>query len=835
MLNNNNQIAVNRISKRSMKQNRVRNMFAILAIILTTFMFTTVFSIGFSLAKNMNVMTLRGQGTKSTIFLANPTEEQISQVNDCKYLNAAGINIHTGKAQSLDNSETVISLDYYDKTEFEENFIPAISDLKGNYPTNKMEIMLSKAALDALDIDNPKGQMDIHVTIDGKDEVFKLSGWFTDYRLRTGGFQGFVSKSYYENLGLTVEENGILSISAKIGSQGKLLNELDKSVTLEDNQEFESSFDVQDESISNSVIIAAAICLIGLIIVFSGYLLIYNVMYISVTKDIRFYGMLKTIGTSPRQIKKIVKMQAFRLSVIGIPVGIIFGTLVSFFAVPYALNMFGSSVSGAMPTDINFNPFIYIGTILFGIFTVAVSCRKPSKLASKVSPVEALKYNGQNSDKIRPKKSTDGGKLYKMAYRNVFREKKRALLVFASLFMGTMAFLSTNSFFSSMKLENYVDTYLPNDYNIYVHEDGEQTYIDAAHKLVDDISEINGIKNINVNRLADANILFDEDVFRPFLESDATSEEDIQGMIKLYSNENSDVKYSAPIIGIDKGMLERHNEKAKRKIDIERFEKGEICFVESVRTEEQAERVEGKNITLVNNKSGKKVSIEVGVCAILGDDYGINIGYYQQLGGAPSSILVSQSIIDELTDSPSINSIIIDCESKLENDVTAQIKELTKTNPSVLNVEIKSEMIKDFKTSMTSMSILTAGISIILIFIGIINFINVMLTGVFARRKELSVMESVGMTQKQVQKMLMMEGVYYGLITIILILTLGSGITYIVGQLSEVIADYAVFNYPWLLMIIIIAVIMSICVMVPALVYKTISKDSITERLRGGE
>lgn len=64
-----------------------------------------------------------------------------------------------------------------------------------------------------------------------------------------------------------------------------------------------------------------------MIIVFSGYLLIYNVMYISVTKDIRFYGMLKTIGTAPKQIKKIVKMQAFRLSVIGIPVGILLGTL----------------------------------------------------------------------------------------------------------------------------------------------------------------------------------------------------------------------------------------------------------------------------------------------------------------------------------------------------------------------------------------------------------------------------------------------------------------------------------------------------------------------------
>lgn len=75
MLKNNNQEAVKRISRRSLKQNRIRNMFAVLAIILTTFMFTTVFSIGFSLGKNMNIMMLREQGTKSTIYLDNPTED----------------------------------------------------------------------------------------------------------------------------------------------------------------------------------------------------------------------------------------------------------------------------------------------------------------------------------------------------------------------------------------------------------------------------------------------------------------------------------------------------------------------------------------------------------------------------------------------------------------------------------------------------------------------------------------------------------------------------------------------------------------------------------------
>ncbi len=133
MLKNNNQTAVKRISARSLKHNRIRNMFAVLAIILTTFMFTTVFSIGFSLGKNLNIMMLREQGTKSTIYLAMPSDEQIAQAEKCDHLNAAGIQIRTAAAQSPQNSETVVVLDYYDKTEYEKNFLPAVSDVKGSW------------------------------------------------------------------------------------------------------------------------------------------------------------------------------------------------------------------------------------------------------------------------------------------------------------------------------------------------------------------------------------------------------------------------------------------------------------------------------------------------------------------------------------------------------------------------------------------------------------------------------------------------------------------------------------------------------------------------------
>lgn len=836
MLNNNNQGAVKRIAARSMQQNRMRNLFAVLAIILTTFMFTTVFSIGFSLGKNLNTMMLREQGTKAAVFLDAPTEAQIAQAKQCEHLNAAGLRIDAGIAQKPGNPETGIALRYYDQTEWEENLLPAVTDVAGNYPTNKMEIMLSRAALDALGISQPKSQMDITVTVDGEPQTFQLCGWFTDYCFTAGGFQGFVSKAYADSLGLTVEENGTLSMSAKVGAQGVLLEELDRQVTLEKGQMIDSTYDVQDENGSNVLVAVVSMAIVGLIIVFSGYLLIYNVMYISVTKDIRFYGMLKTIGTSPKQIRKMVRIQAFRLSVVGIPVGILLGTLVSFVAVPYAMKLFGTN--GVMPTDISFNPFIYIGTILFGIFTVAVSCRKPAKLASRVSPVEALKYNGQNAEKIKPKKSTDGGKLHKMAYRNVFREKKRAVLVFASLFMGTMAFLSTNAFIGSMKLENYVDYYLPNDYTIYTNcsddtlsEDEIQKNVDAALKMAEEIAAIDGIKNVSVNRSLDADITFDKELFRPFLENQGADEAQIQYMIEYYQ-ENA---YSAPVISVSTEMMELYNQKAKQKIDIKRFEKGEICLVGYVNSQEQAEWVKGKTITLTAPDSGKSVALEVGSCPTNGDDHDINVGYYWQMAGAPSCVLVSDAAMEQLTDSPSVDDIIIDCDPKAESYVTARIKELTKVNPAARYLEIKSEMIEDFQSSMTAMHILTAGISIVLILIGVINFINVMLTGVFTRRKELAVMESVGMTKKQVRKMLMFEGVYYGLITIVLILTVGNVIVYAVAKLAQRVADYAVFHYPWTLMLWIAVVILLICIVVPAAVYRTISKDSVTERLRSGE
>ncbi|MFG6347916.1 MAG: ABC transporter permease [Lachnospiraceae bacterium] len=195
-------------------------------------------------------------------------------------------------------------------------------------------------------------------------------------------------------------------------------------------------------------------------------------------------------------------------------------------------------------------------------------------------------------------------------------------------------------------------------------------------------------------------------------------------------------------------------------------------------------------------------------------------------------VIISDAAIYELSGIPEINTITADCDKDTESYITSKIKEYTKTNSSVMDTEIKSEIASEFKTSLSAMNIIGGGISLILILIGIINFINVMLTGVYTRLNEISVMESVGMTKKQVKKMLIFEGMYYGIITIALVLTAGNAIIYLIANFSTKITEYAVFYYPYGLMFAIAAVIMAICTIVPVIVYHSISKGSITERLK---
>lgn len=846
MLNNNNKDVIRRLNRRVLKANRLRNTVTIVAIILTTFMFTTIFSIGFSLANNVNDMLLLGQGSRASVFLTQPTEEQIEAVKACSTVRAAGLRIKVNILTDA-TEKNKYGLMWFDKTEFEQNLKPAIRGVYGTYPEKENEIMMSVSHLTSLGFD--EHNIGEKITLYGEEGVedFVLSGYYSGF---SSSNPCLVSEAYAEKNGKNVIDDGYMSISSKADNNEKMLEQLEESVPLQDDQKWDNVYDVQTEKNQTVSAMIVSMCLISLLIVASGYLLIYNVMYISVAKDIRFYGMLKTIGTSSSQIKKLVKLQSLYLSAIGIPIGLGLGTLMSFVVVPVATNMVSAGRADQISTDVTFNIYIYLFATAFAAVTVFLSVMKPAKMASKVTPIEALRYysdNAQKSERFGTKKTdkvrNESQKVRTMAFRNVFRDKKRARLVFASLFFGAMVFLCVNTFIKSLSVDNFLASYFYYDFTLYINEDNifddgnayDTSGENSFDQIAEEIKSMDGIGYCHINRYAFGSLNFDADLYRPFLEYavekyGGTTEEDL---ISTLAGDSEDApSYGSSVISVDRRMIETYNKKAKHKIDADRFEKGEVCLVGFVGSDAQSDAFTGKTITIRNSETGLEKEIEVGATSARDENYGIVAGYYWSLVGAPQMILVSDSFMDELFPEAKANTVVADAKEGREPELATLIYQMYISNDWIGGSDIKSLETEDFKKSMLSLSIVGGGISGILILIGLMNFANVMITSVYTRSKEIATLESVGMTKKQLKQMLVYEGIIYGGISIGLILTLGSIMIYGTGKLTGRLAEYAIPQYPVSSLVVLAVMLMIICSVTPVLIFNDITKKTVTERIR---
>lgn len=183
---------------------------------------------------------------------------------------------------------------------------------------------------------------------------------------------------------------------------------------------------------------------LGMALVFvAGYLIIYNIFQISVTADVQFYGKLKTLGATTKQIRKLIYGQANRLCILSIPLGLVLGWLLGMVLVPTLMGNWGdSAVVSASPT-------IFIGSALFAWATVLISCLRPARLAGKVSPIEALRMSDADPGLRRKAKRHEGtASLPSMAWANLWRNKKRTVTVICSLTLGLVLL---SSFYAKMQ------------------------------------------------------------------------------------------------------------------------------------------------------------------------------------------------------------------------------------------------------------------------------------------------------------------------------------------------------------------------------------------------
>jgi len=846
-----NKKVIARVSNRMIMTDRIRNLFSVIAIILTSFMISVVFSIGISFSQNYSTYKLRAKGTLAEITLDHPTSNQHNAILGLDYIESVGLSIYAGSATiaTEDGQTAEIAMTYFDENEWKEHYQPAISEIHGSYPMEEEEIMLSIKALEYLDIKEPQvwDCVTLNYKIAGQEftKDFILTGWFRNFSITDidGSAQVLVSEKFCNKYGLGMEDYGTLSISAPKGKIEATHIRLYNDISLSEEQKFLAIYDTTRSSSDVLIGSMAIIIMLALFIVLSGYLLIYNIMYISISKDIRFYGMLKTLGTTPKQIKSIVRRQLYLLAVVGIPVGLLAGAAVSFAIVPAVMKgMGGTSKNPIMPYDISFHPIIFIGTALFTLLTIAISIRKPAKLAGNVSPIDALRYTeGKERKKRIEKRGTKGNKIFRMAFRNVMRDRKKALVVFVSLFMGCITLLSINSFLGSIDLEKYLERYVPYNfaYSSYAPYSKDRFDMDFVEK----IKSMDGVESVETMHAVYALVEFDEEVLEGVLKHDydqhaaqgTTYENFVKSMYDLSRNEGfyseQELSYGTWLLAVDDDYVEEYNKTNKNKINFSDFREGKSVLMAGS-SGGYLDSMIGKTITIMKDEVSEIYDITIG--GLIGSDLLSEAGFMSHLVGAPPVLVVSKDFMEKFSGGDYyINHIYINCSRNQEELLLEKLQQLNRTRlDTTFNFSSRLEEGEGFTSSIATWKVITNGISAILFMVGILNFINVMITGVDSRKRELAVMESIGMTKRQIGRMLSLEGLTYATVITGMLLTIGNIILWFISKNVNAVADYAVFEYPLTLLLLLSIVQYGICFLVPAIVYNTSSKEVLTDRLR---
>lgn len=447
MLKVNNKKVIEDLAKTTYSAHKKRNILTIMAIFLTTFLIGTVISIGLSYWNTVALRQQRMQGMDYDIELTEPRNDQVSAIRKMKNVKYAGLSVKCAVLSKYEAKELdKIRLFWLDNICWEKQTIPALDYYKGEYPQKENEIMLSESALNSMGIKNPDAGMKLPLVYQTLTEnsdngdtakMFLLSGWFLDY---SGRDKGYVSEKFYQTTGVLQTDltQGKLKISLvnPLYSESDI-TEMQNRINISGNQIIEADYN----TISNFCKTMIGLLMLLLLIFMSGYLFIYNTLYISVNKDISYYGQLKTIGTTSVQIRKMINKQVLYNTVIGIPLGLICSALVGKMVIPQLLHAINPFI---MPNDVEaVSVWVFIVAAVFSFATTVFSSQKPAKIAMNCSPIEALKYIGDSSSNMKSK-IRNGGDIRSMVRINLFRDKKQFCVVICSLSLALSLFLIMN-------------------------------------------------------------------------------------------------------------------------------------------------------------------------------------------------------------------------------------------------------------------------------------------------------------------------------------------------------------------------------------------------------
>lgn len=840
------------LNKRMFRQNKGRNIVAILAVFMTTVMFTTLFTLAQSMNQNMIEMTFRQTGYRAQVSFKDITKEQAELLAAQPEVTELGQSIVLGLAENKKLGGRQVEIRWADESYARNSFGQPTT---GSLPAGKNEIALDTITLDRLGIAHRVGE---EVVLQWrkdltKDEittsVFSLSGfwegnessyasmaWISEeFAKEMMNNQTETSRSQGQVLGIRMAQVHLKRDTSIEADMDKILAEAGIS-GLKYNANLAYSPELSAAAFQESVPMYG-----GMVLVFlAGFLIIYNIFQISVTTDIQFYGKLKTLGTTTKQIKRLIYGQANRLSIIAVPAGLVFGWLLGSILVPVLLGMLEEQIT------VSANPVIFIGSALFAWVTVLLSCMRPARLAGKISPVEALRMSDTTVKTKRSRRNLSRRTtVFTMAWANLGRNRKRTVTVICSLSLGLIllsAFYAKNA---SFDMEKYLEGLTISDFELT--DSTDDNYIGGYdpqgktlnEELVQKIGQLEGLEGLGhvyskqFNWEPDDQTI--ENLFafytKEMLADWATYEKEGPEKAKAAMQ---DKKAGATLFGIDGIPLDTITKQEyllQGSFDRDSFEKG--GFVLAVGP--AVDSMEGRTALPVPSP-GSAISLDGRSYTVMAVVYPLN----SVISGAEEEgfsevyqfrFLMPTAEFQKYYPENTLRKLYFDVRDEALSAVQEFLDEYTKTVDTSLPITSRQTMSEQYKVQTRASAVMGNAISIIIALVGVLNFVNSMVTAIVSRKREFAMIQSIGMTKKQLCLMLVSEGLFYGAITLLVSWILGA-LTVSIGVRSMVEGGYTTFRFTMAPLWICTPILIIFAVFIPFLCFKNLEKQSIVERLR---
>ena len=828
---------LNRLTIKNLRLNKKRTIVTIIGIILSTALMVGI-GLLFSSFQDLMIRDTIGYSGK---YEAKYNDVDLIKLNDIKNKNFTYFYekpIGFSKIESSNEYKPYMYITSVNREYFDE-----LKLIEGDIPKNENEIVISNHVITNGGLDYKVGDIvtftygsrNINGDITLANSGFVDGETLTNEGTHTYKIVGIVERSNFESYSASGYTTFTLDVNSDKGNANlyvmfnknkkiikqseELAKELNYNGDINYNSTLlalygESTYGNVMSSMGGMMIIMLSLVSIGCIIV------IYNSFAISVMERKKEFGLLSSIGATKRQLSHTVFFEAVFVGVIGI----ILGILGAYIGIGCVILIINNLISDMLEYKLHLvtNPLFIIIPVIFMIIVIGVSAFIPSRRASKVSPIEAIRQNDDikiNKKKIRTSKLVL--KLFgiegEIALKNIKRNKKKYRVTIVSLFISIVLFISFSSYMNyTLNTASSVMGEVPYDYQIsYFGDDNNKEALDKINEIVKS-SDVKEYVSYSVGNLSIIGDYIYSDEYLDFYKSaygddgiKALNNLKYQSIYILVLDDNSYNKYKK-LIGLDKDSV----------ILLNRF-KG-VSYGNNKRV--------NYDIPVINNGN-----INIKICNF--DDDEENVDTTKYCNKNIDNIFVTNKSFDLIEEFSYMDDFKLIVNKKLYDSILdggtdfTQFNIISDNTNNVNYINIKESM-KQTNNLILVVKILMYGFISLVTLIGVTSVFNTISTSMALRKREFAVLRSIGLTRGGFNKMLFFESLFFGMKSLIFALPVSIGVTILIHYSLADMVSISTIIIPWKAIIISIVSVFIIVLLTMMYSSSKIKKHNIIEQIR---